>query len=127
MVQLATNKTVTLPLDWEPSSSTLSVLLPDTSFPLLVAFGVGIKIPEVKGGFDFSFPSFKFGKGGEVEESDTTSEDEESTKKSGISFGFKGKGKAEGPKVGVLLPYNILMFILVRFTIVFLEIPIIQT
>lgn len=66
----------------------------------MIAFGLGLKLPEIKGGFNLSFPSFKFGAKGEVEDSSSSeSEDEGKGKKSrdfGIDikapkFGFGGK------------------------------------
>lgn len=59
IVRLPSNKSVTLPLALDIDTSTLSISLPDLSFPLILAFGLGI--PDGKGGFNFSFPSFKFG------------------------------------------------------------------
>ena len=69
----------------------------------MVAFGLGAKLPELKGGFHLQFPSIKFGAKGEVEDS-FSSEDEDSTKKRGgfgldikaPKFGFgSGKPSAE--------------------------------
>jgi hypothetical protein len=87
VLRLPSNKTSTPELDWDPSVASLSFPLPDTfSFPLVIAFGVGPKIPEVKGGFGFSFPSFKLGAKGEIETSDSDSDDE---KKGGFGLGLK--------------------------------------
>lgn len=85
---LASNKTVTLPLDWDAISSSLSIALPDLSFPLVLAFG--ISVPDAKGGFNFGFPSFKFGAKGDVEE-DSSESDDETKAKGGFGFGFGGK------------------------------------
>lgn len=78
-VRLSTNKTVSLGLDWDVSSSTLNVNLPDKSFPLVLAFGLGV--PDAKGGFDLSLPRFKLGgrKRGDGSESESESESEEDT------------------------------------------------
>lgn len=81
VVHLPSNKTTTLPLEFDAASSSLQVTLPEVAFPLVIAFAVGGKIPEVKGGFRFGFPSFKFGSKGEVEESSSDSEDEAKEKK----------------------------------------------
>lgn len=99
VVRLASNKTITLPLDLEVNSSTLSISLPDLSFPVVVAFGLAL--PDAKGGFNFNFafPSFKFGAKGEVEDSSSDEEVEASGKK---KFGFglpKIGGKADKPDV----------------------------
>lgn len=83
--RLSTNKSVTLPLEWDVQSSSLSVSLPDLSFPFVLAFG--LSVPDAKGGFSFGFPSFKFGSKGEVE--DSSSEDEVSAEGKGKKkFGF---------------------------------------
>ena len=88
VVRHSSNKTSTPDLEWDPASSLLSVVLPDTSFPLVIAFGVGAKLPEVKGGFSFSFPSLKLK--GEGESSDSESDDDEDGKKA-VGFGFNVK------------------------------------
>jgi hypothetical protein len=68
IVLLANNKSVKLPLEWDAQSTTLSVVLPDLSFPVIVTFGLGTKIPDAKSKFGFSFPSLRFvGASGEVE------------------------------------------------------------
>jgi hypothetical protein len=114
VLRLASNKTSTTDLDWDPSSTSLTVNLPDTSFPLVIAFGVGAKIPDVKGGFGFSFPSFKLGAKGEIESSDSDSDD---GKKGGFGFGLKvpkfGKGdkvESSPPKMKVLFYIFISIF-----------------
>jgi hypothetical protein len=66
-VLLPTTKTVKLPLEWDAQSTTLSVVLPDLSFPVIITFGVGTKIPDTKPKFGFSFPAIRFGTTGEVE------------------------------------------------------------
>jgi hypothetical protein len=38
--------------------------------PVVLAFGLGLSLPDVKGGFGFSFPSFKLRGTGEVSDSD---------------------------------------------------------
>lgn len=84
LVRFPSNKTATPQLDWDPSTSTISFALPEVSFPIAIAFGVGLKLPDAKGGFSFAFPSFKFGAKGEVESSDSSSEDEAKKLKGGI-------------------------------------------
>jgi hypothetical protein len=104
VVHLSTNTTTALPLDWDAPTSTLSIALPDLSFPLVIGFGLSAKLPETKGGFHLSFPSFKFGAKGEIEaedsESDDDTSDEEKAKaKGGVDvkmpkFGFGKKDKS---------------------------------
>ena len=79
VVLLPNNKTVTLPLDWDAQATTLSIVLPDLTFPVIIAFGLGTKIPDGKHKFGFSFPSLKFGSSGDVESDDD--EDDEQTRK----------------------------------------------
>lgn len=93
VVRLASNKTVTLPLELDVNSSTLSISLPDLSYPVILAFGLAL--PDAKGGFNFqfAFPSFKFGGKGEIE--DSSSSEDETTGKKKFGFGlpkFGGKG-----------------------------------
>ena len=93
---LSSNKTVTLPLDWDAASSSVVVTLPDLSFPLVIAFS--ISIPDAKGGFSFGFPSFKLGAKGEVEEESSGSDEE-------IKAKGKDKGKGKGGfEVGAKVP-----------------------
>ena len=105
VVKLASGKTITPALDWDSASSSISIALPDLSFPLVIAFGVSIKIPDTKGGFHLAFPSFKFGAKGEIEDSGSSSDEEEQGKgKTGLgikvpTFGFGKKDKV-GDKVG---------------------------
>lgn len=61
--------TVPLPLEWDATSSSISVSLPELSFPLVLAFGLGAEKPENKEKFKFTFPWFKFGAYGNVENS----------------------------------------------------------
>jgi hypothetical protein len=111
VIRLPSGKTATADLEWDPSSASLSITLPEVSFPLIIAFGLGAKFPEVKGGFHLHFPSFKFGAKGEIEDSDSdSSDDEKKAKKSGgfgfgikaPKFGFGGseKGEIDVPKAG---------------------------
>jgi hypothetical protein len=95
VVRLPAGKTIVPNLEWDSSSSSISIALPDLSFPLVIAFGLGVKIPDIKGGFHLAFPSFKFGAKGEIEDSGSESEEEEKKKKSG-GFGFGIKA----PKIG---------------------------
>lgn len=83
-------------LSWDPSSGSLSIPLPTPSFPLVIAFGIGAKIPDAKGGFHFGLPSFKFGSKGEIEEESSSSEsdDEGGKKKRGLDINIKA------PKIG---------------------------
>lgn len=98
VVRLPSGKTATLDLDWDPSASSISVTLPELSFPLVIAFGLGLKFPDTKGGFHLAFPSFKFGAKGEIEDSDSSdSDDEKKAKKSG-GFGFGIKAPKFGAK-----------------------------
>jgi hypothetical protein len=48
---ILSHNTVTLTLDWNVFTSSLSVTLLDFSFPLILAFGLGI--PDTKGVFNF--------------------------------------------------------------------------
>jgi hypothetical protein len=70
---LPTNITKTLPLDWDAHSETLSIVLPDLSFPVIVAFGVGTKIPDAHAKPGFSFPSLKFRSTGERDDDSSSS------------------------------------------------------
>ncbi len=106
LVQLANGKTISLPLGYDPSSFRLYISLPDLSFPVAIAFGVGAKIPDVKSkGFGFSFPNFKLGAAGEVEASD--SDEEAETKKSGGFSVGKFKGKKEEPETSAKKPSKV--------------------
>lgn len=96
LVLLPTGKTVIPNLEFDglnPTSPFISVTLPDSSFPVVIAFGLGVKLPDLKGGIHLSFPSFKFDGKGELENSDSDSDDEK--KKKGV-FGFGIKA----PKFG---------------------------
>lgn len=87
LARLSNNKSVTLQLEWDAPSSSLSCSLPDLSFPFILAFG--LSVPDAKGGFNFSFPSFKFGSKGEVEDSSSSDEGEASAEGKGKKkFGF---------------------------------------
>jgi hypothetical protein len=104
VIRLPSGKTHTPDLEWDPATSSLSINLPDLSFPFVVAFGLGVKLPEVKGGFHLAFPSFKFGAKGEIEDSDSSSDEDDEIKKKGgfgfdikapkLGFGFGKKGKS---------------------------------
>lgn len=95
VVRLASNKTVTIPLEWDARANCINVPLPEQGFPLVIGFGLGAKMPE--SGFGLSFPSFKFGAKGEVElsESSSSSDSEEEKQK-------------EKPKLDISLPKVIL-------------------
>jgi hypothetical protein len=107
IIRLPSNITRIPDLEWDPSSATLSFNLPDVSFPIIIAFGVAPKLPDVKGGVSFSFPAFKFGAEGELETSDSSdSEDEDKKKRSGtFGFGLKAPkfGKGDKPKIKVFI------------------------
>jgi hypothetical protein len=96
IIRLPSGKTIVPDLEWDASSSSISISLPDLSFPLIIAFGLGVKLPDVKGGFHLAFPSLKFGAKGEIEDSSSESEEEEK-KKGGFGFGIKGP---KAPKFG---------------------------
>jgi hypothetical protein len=96
VLRLPSGKTHTPDLEWDGPSSSISVSLPDLAFPLVVAFGLGVKIPDFKGGFHLSFPSFKFGAKGEIEDSDPDSDGED--KKKGLGFGIKAPKFGFGKK-----------------------------
>jgi hypothetical protein len=90
VIKLPSGKTGTPDLEWDPTSSSISISLPDLSFPLVIAFGLGVKFPEAKGGFNLHFPSFKFGAKGEIEDSSSDSDsDDEEKKKGGFGIGIK--------------------------------------
>lgn len=78
MARLASGKTATLAIDWDGTTSSIFVDLPDISTPLVLAFGVGLSLPDAKVGFGFSFPSFKFKGNGDV--SDSSDSDYEKAK-----------------------------------------------
>jgi hypothetical protein len=112
VLRLPSGKTHTPELEWDAASGSISISLPDLSFPLVVAFGLGVKIPDTKGGFHFAFPSFKFGAKGEIEDSDSDSDsDDEDKKKGGFGLGIKAPKFGFGKKdksldVGVELPHT---------------------
>lgn len=91
VLRLSSGKTHTPDFEWDTYSSSISISLPDLSFPLVVAFGLSTEIPDVKGEFHFSFPSFKFGAKGEIESSDSESDSDsdEEKKKGGFRIGIK--------------------------------------
>jgi hypothetical protein len=90
VLRLASNKTVTVPLEWDAKANCINVPLPDQGYPIVVAFGLGPKMPE--SGFGLSFPSFKFGAKGEVEVAESSSDSEEDEK-------VKAKFELSLPKV----------------------------
>jgi hypothetical protein len=96
VIRLSSGKTATPDLEWDPASASLSISLPDLSFPVVIAFGLGAKFPDVKGGFHLHFPSFKYGAKGEIEDSDSDSSDDEKQSKKSGGFGFGIKA----PKLG---------------------------
>jgi hypothetical protein len=97
VIRLPSGKTITPDLEWDPASSSVHIPLPDLSFPLVIAFGLGAKLPSTKGGFHLSFPSFKFGAKGEIEDSSSDGDDDEHKAKK-VSGGFGLDIKA--PKFG---------------------------
>jgi hypothetical protein len=99
LVRLPSNKSITLPLEWDAPSSSLSIHLPELSYPLIIAFGLGTKIPDIKGGFGLSFPSFKFGSKGEVEAGESDEEEPERKEKKG-GFGLDISLNLKKPKFG---------------------------
>jgi hypothetical protein len=65
---LSSGKTVPVAIDWQGPSSSLAVLLPETTFPLVLAFGVASKVPESREkARNISFPFFRFGATGDLE------------------------------------------------------------
>jgi hypothetical protein len=84
VLRLASNKTITIPLEWDAKSHCINVPLPDSGYPIVVAFGLGPKMPE--SGFGLSFPSFKFGAKGEVEVDESSDSEEDDKSKSGSGF-----------------------------------------
>ena len=116
VLRLASNKTVTVPLEWDAKSSCINVPLPDQGYPIVVAFGLGPRMPE--SGFGLSFPSFKFGAQGEVDLSESSSDSEDE------------KAKAKLPKVflhPLPLPYSILTCIIGVSALFNPQVPIVQT
>jgi hypothetical protein len=107
VLRLASNKTITPTMEWNLMTNTLSIPLPDVNIPFIVAFGVGSKVPEVKGGLGFSFPTFKFGAKGDVESGDDAGSEDERESIGGIGFKLKMPqfgGKHEKEKVVVDIP-----------------------
>ena len=105
ILRLPQGKTIVSSCEWDPTSSSLSVALPEQTYPLVIVFGLSVTIPEIKGGFHLSFPSFKFGAKGAVEEpasssdSDEDKDEDEGKKKRGLDikvpkFGFGKKDKS---------------------------------
>ncbi len=83
LVRLPSGTSFTSDLQWDPATSYLSPSLFDPSFPLVIAFPISGKLPEVKSSFSLAgfFPSLRFGAKGEVEDaessSDSSSDEEE--------------------------------------------------
>lgn len=133
VVRLPNKKTVTPDVSWDFMSSKLTVTLPELSFPMVLAFGLGTKIPEAKG-FSFAFPSFSFGSKGEVESSSDSEEENFETPKVGgginlnISlpkFGFGGKGEksTEASTPGVKVQIRFWFTIFIISNALFLQLP----
>lgn len=70
------SKSSQLSLDWDAGSSTLSAQLADLSFPTIVAFGVGTKIPDAKEKVGFSFIRRTGAPGDEDDDSSSSDEEE---------------------------------------------------
>lgn len=98
IARFASGKTSPVGIDWDSSSSSIILDLPNVLPPLVLAFGVGLHIPDPKTGFGFSFPSFKFGTRGEVEAEESSSDEEvkEKPKKKAVDVSVEKKEK--GPK-----------------------------
>ena len=100
ILRLPSNKTASAPLDWDASSSSIHVALPEAalSFPLVLVFGLSVKLPEHgHDWFRFSFPSIKLPKPGfEISDSESDDDNDESKQKSKGGFGFGIKA----PKFG---------------------------
>lgn len=106
-MRLPSNKTATPQLDWDPATNTISFALPEVSFPIAIAFGVSVKLPDPKlGSFSLSFPSLKFGAKGEVESSDS-SDDEQKRLREGMQRRISN-ADTTAPKVfhQFLAPFN---------------------
>jgi hypothetical protein len=54
LIHLLSNKSVTLPLKYDASSTSLPISLPDLSFPVVIAFS--LCVPDTNGAINFSFP-----------------------------------------------------------------------
>jgi hypothetical protein len=63
-LRLANTRSDFHPLNWDAATSSIIVTLPDLSVPVVVAFGVGVKIPDGKIGFGFAFPSLRLSASG---------------------------------------------------------------
>lgn len=63
----SSNKTISLPLDWNADTCALSVTLPDSSYPLVVTFALTAEKEHPKEQFQLAFPHFKFRDSGEVD------------------------------------------------------------
>lgn len=78
----ASGKSTTLPLEWDTSTSSLSVTLPHLEYPTVLVYGLSTSVPEQKaaGGYGFGVPSWlripKIG-GGEVSLEDLDEEEEQ--------------------------------------------------
>lgn len=116
------NKTVTLPIEWEPQTNSISVTLPtDSAPPVIVAFGLATKIPKERGSVEFSFPSFKFGTAGEVGPySDSESSEEESEEEDTTS-------KQKGIKVWLHEKKKKITIISAFLAVLLIQIPFVQT
>lgn len=66
VVKLASSKAVTLPIEWDGSSSSVYVTLPDAAVPAAIAFGLSAEIPDSTEKLNLAFPGFKFSSGKEV-------------------------------------------------------------
>lgn len=82
IARLASNKTVTLPIEWDAANSSVIVPLPELAYPLVVTFGVGYQIPKSKAdSIKAFFSAFRKapGTGEDTSSSSSSSSEDETT------------------------------------------------
>ncbi len=75
LVRYPNNHWKTLPLEWDVTTSSLSITLPDLSFPLVIAFGLGSKLPDARAEITFDLRRFLRGKDTSPSSDDSGSDD----------------------------------------------------
>lgn len=83
IVRLPMNKTKQLPIEWDAPSSSITVKLPEDSYPLVLVFGLSSKVPKSRRDLlSLLFPWLKFKQASEdIDSGSSSSEDEKKQKK----------------------------------------------
>ncbi len=106
VAHFASDKTIALPLEFDEATSNISFTLPELTYPIIIAFALGVKLPDAKGGFNFgfAFPKFKFGAKGEVEEESRVSDESDGYEEGNVNVevdGALGAVQASSPDADV--------------------------